>query len=108
MPRFRRCPVHNSQLVNPLSEAGNILTAAKEKGVPFDTAWLRVMRAFSPPQDRQFRIAAVTATFEADRNLLRELRPYWQAAYESREVTAAEFERTSELTERRLDELMAA
>ncbi len=43
-----------------------------------------------------------------DRALLRECKPWLQAAYEGREVTVDEFEQSSAAAEKRLDALMAA
>ena len=105
---FRRTAIQDLAAVEPLGEAIVILVGCKEEGLSFESAWRTVMRAFSPPQEEQAYGRYVAPAFEADRQLLRELRPHYQAAYEDREVTIAEFEAASDQTERRLDRLLVA
>lgn len=82
-----------------------VLAQAKREGVGWDLAWLWAMRAFCPPRtcSRQLREA-----LEEERELLHEVRPFWQAAYEGREVTGQEFEEALAHTERRLDSVLCS
>lgn len=91
--------------MDPWQQVSTVLAEAKQRGWAWDLAWLNAMRAFSPPRTCSRELAAA---LEQERALLHEIRPFWQAAYEGREVTAAEFEAASEQAEKRLDSLLLA
>lgn len=89
----------------PSQKAARVLVEAKRSGMPWNQAWLNAMRAFCPPRTAD---PAVHAYFEAERALMHEVKPWWQAAFEDRDVSAAEFETVSAQSEKRLDQLMSA
>lgn len=88
-------------------EVTKALTDAKREGLSWERAWPKAMRSLSPekmiglPQELRDDLAA-------ERDLMREVKPWFRAAYEDREVTVEEFERASEATERRLDAVLVA
>lgn len=73
--------------------------------MPWEQAWLNAMRSFCPPRTAN---PAVHAYFEAERALMHEVKPWWQAAFENRDVTVQEFEVAAAKSEKRLDGLMTA
>jgi hypothetical protein len=81
-----------------------VLMEAKKAGMPWEQAWLNAMRSFSPPRTCG---PSLRATMEIERSLIREVKPWFQAAYEDRDVSVSEFERASARSEKRLDSLMA-
>jgi hypothetical protein len=91
--------------MDPWEQVSAVLAEAKRKGWPWDLAWLNAMRTFCPPRTASVQYQAA---MQQERDLLHELRPWWQASYEGRDVTIEEFERASDLAEKRLDSLLVA
>lgn len=81
------------------TRAVTVLRAGLPEGLEFEAAWYGAMRAITPP--RQATNGA-RATAAVDRDLLRETKPFWQAAYEHRAPEPAELKRAAVLCERRL------
>ena len=96
--------------MNFWEQVGAILRECKAEGLPFDGehgAWFKALRSLFP--ERRTAIPKVVRLeLEKERDLLRECKPFFQAAYEDRDVTAEEFEAASVKTEKRLDALLAA
>ncbi len=88
----------------PSQKAGRILAEAKRAGMPWNQAWLNAMRSFSPPRTAD---PGVLAYFESERALMHEMKPWWQSAFEDREVTVEEFESAAAQSEKRLDAVLA-
>jgi hypothetical protein len=91
--------------LNPWEQVTLVLTESKREGLPWDDAWFKAMRTLSPEKTTGYG-PLVRKGLEEERDLLRECRPWLQAAYEDREVTVAEFERASVEAEKRLDSIM--
>jgi hypothetical protein len=89
---------------DPSHKVRMVLIEAKKAGMPWEQAWLNAMRSFSPPRTCG---PGLRATMEVERSLIREVKPWFQAAYEDRDVSIDEFERASARAEKRLDSLMA-
>lgn len=96
--------------MNFWEQVGAILAECKREGLPFDGehgAWFKAMRSLFP--ERRTAIPKVVRLeLEKERDLLREVKPFFHAAYEDRPVSAEEFEAASLRTEKRLDSLLAA
>lgn len=91
--------------MEPWEKARAVLVEAKAEGMEWERAWLNAMRAFCPPRTAP---AEVHEYFEVERALQHELKPWWQSAYENRDMTVEEFEKASSQVEKRLDELFSA
>lgn len=91
--------------MDPWEQVSSVLAEAKRRGAPWDLAWLWAMRAFCPPRTCTPQLRAA---LEQERELLHEVRPWWQASYEGREVTVEEFEHSADQAEKRLDSLLVA
>jgi hypothetical protein len=92
--------------VNPWEQVGAVLAEAKKEGMPWGEAWDRLMELFSW-RPRTGYGPLIRDELATDRDLLRECKPWLQAAYEDREVTVPEWEQASASAEKRLDDLMA-
>jgi hypothetical protein len=93
--------------MDPWEQVSAVLAEAKREGLPWDEAWFKAMRSLSPERTATVSQQLRDALAE-ERDLMREVKPWWRAAYEGREVTVDEFERASEKTEKRIDSLLAA
>lgn len=82
-----------------------VLAEAKRDGLEWEQAWYLGMEALRPPVSSP---KAMRNALAEERALLQETKPWWQAAYEGREVLADEFEQVSARTERRLDQIASA
>lgn len=80
-----------------------ILAEAKREGLAFEAAWYRAMEALKPEISCPMHIRRV---LDEERDLLREGKPFWKAAYENRDLSAKEFESASAETEKRLDAVL--
>ena len=89
---------------DPSRKARLVLIEAKKAGMPWEQAWLNAMRSFSPPRTARKELLE---NMKAERALLHEVKPFFQAAYENRDVLVGEFERAQARAEKRLDSLMA-
>ena len=97
MPRFR--PVTASESLFA------VLAEAKRDSIGWEDAWFLGMEALRPPRSSP---KAMRNALAEERALLQETKPWWQAAYEGREVLADEFEQVQARSERRLDQLASA
>lgn len=80
-----------------------LLSEARARGEEFDRAWNAAMRAISPPRTSP---AAVHAQAREERRLMREVKPWWEAAYNDRlDPDPAALARAAQRTRRRLDRL---
>jgi hypothetical protein len=94
--------------LNPWEQIGRVLAEAKRNGLPWNAAWNRAMRCFSPERtDGAADLELVRLELEKEREIQKELVPFWRAAYEDRDPTVAEWEKASKQIERRLDDLFA-
>ncbi len=93
--------------MNPWEKAGEFLATAKEEGLPWEFAWERLMELFTW-RPRTGYGPLIRDELATDRALLRECKPWWQAAYQDREVTVDEWEQASASAEKRLDALMTS
>lgn len=80
-----------------------MLEAERDEGSSFDKAWRRALRFVEPPEGCP---AAVVADILEDRELLREQKPQWQAAYERRDVERAALASGYASAGRRLKDLL--
>ena len=90
--------------MEPHRQIGIILVEAKRAAWPWEVAWINLLRSFEP-HDGCPRV--IEEALAEERELLKENKPFLQALYEGRAVTVAEFERSSAVTEKRLDGLLA-
>lgn len=90
--------------LEPHRQIGIILVEAKRAGWPWSVAWVNLLRSFEP-HDGCPRV--IEGALAEERELLKEIKPFIQARYEGREVTAAEFERTEQKAAQRLDAIAA-
>lgn len=72
--------------------------------MPWEDAWYKGMEGLKPPVNTP---KAMRLSMAEDRALLQETKPWWQAAYEGREVTIEEYEQALTRTERRWDQTLA-
>lgn len=97
-----------SDLSTPWEQIGLVLAEAKRQQLPWNAAWQRAMRALSPERmEGSDYMEFVASDLAEERDLAREIAPFWRAAYEGREVTIAEFDKMTKLCEQRLDQLLA-
>ncbi len=80
-----------------------ILAEAKRDGLAFEAAWYRAMESLKPERSCPPHIRKV---LDEERDLLREGKPFWRAAYENRDLAAEELERASAEVEKRLDSVL--
>lgn len=90
--------------MTPWEQVGTVLREAKAQGLTWHRAWLNAMRAYSPPRTCGEDLRRAMAD---ERELLHEVKPFLQAAYEDREVEASEYETAQAASEKRLDALMS-
>jgi len=93
--------------MEPWQQVSVVLAESKRQGLPWDDAWFNALRSLSPERTKTVSIVARDA-LAAERDLMREVKPWFRAAYEGREVTVEEFETASALTEKRLDLVLCA
>ena len=93
--------------MDPWQQVSTVLAEAKRKGLPWDDAWFKAMRSLSPEKTSTVS-PTVRKVLAVERDLMREVRPWFRAAYEDREVMVDEFEKASALTEKRLDSVLCA
>jgi len=93
--------------VNPWEQIGRVLAEAKRNRLPWNAAWREAMRTLSPERTGGPGIDLVKDELAKERELQKELAPFWRAAYEDREPTLEEWEKASKQIERRLDEMFA-
>lgn len=92
--------------MNPWEQVGLVLAESKREGLPWEEAWFKALRTLSPEKTTGYG-PTVHDALALERDLMREVRPWFQAAYEDREVTADEFDVAVARTEKRLDQLLA-
>lgn len=82
------------------------LALMQDREVPFDMAWSSTINRIQAPQAGDGSILDPTTgeLIVEQRALLEESRPYWQAAYEGREVTSIEVAHSRVATWRRIDD----
>jgi hypothetical protein len=80
-----------------------VLAENQKRGVPFAEAWYTALRAICPPRTCQ---PELRAEIDAMRDLIHEVKPHFQAAYESRTPTLLELKRAEDRCSRRLDRLL--
>lgn len=90
--------------MEPHRQIGIILVEAKRAEWPWEVAWINLLRSFEP-HDGCPRV--IEEALAEERELLKEIKPFLQALYEDREVTAVEFERTEQKAAQRLDAIAA-
>jgi hypothetical protein len=96
-----------TDLATPWEQIGIVLAEAKRQRLPWNAAWREAMRTLSPERtDGAAHMEIVRAVLGRDRDLMREIAPFWRANYEGREVTLAEFDKMTKLCEQRLDALL--
>ena len=84
---------------------GLTLCECKREGLPWEQAWFQAMRRLSPEKTTGHG-PEIREALAQERDLQRELRSYYQAAYEDRDETAEEFEARMQRTEKRLDQVL--
>jgi len=82
-----------------------VLAENHKRGVPFAEAWYTALRAICPPRTCQ---PELREEIDAMRDLIHEVKPHFQAAYESRAPTLLELRRADDRCSRRLDSLFTA
>ena len=85
---------------------GAILTAAKEHEVPFELAWSRAINRVQASQAGGVVNVTLERTLREDRAMLEESRPFYQAAYEGRDITSRERAQAVASAWRRLPDLI--
>lgn len=88
----------------PAEEIRVVLAESREQGLDFFAAWLKALRALDIADSAPLAVQAEVAETRA---ILREVRPYFQAAYENREPTNWEIEWSATWCRRRLDRLFS-